>query len=360
LATSTSASRFEVGIAVVHQHLHARAALVGKQVATAPGYHLTCNRLQGKLMADGKASAGKATPIPVALVQYLMFGGLVAYAWYAYGLAGTALPALLLLPAAALLLPPLQKRIGLTLGLGLSVGLSLAFLTGIALWGGWIKQERQATEQSKREQDSATRIAKLKEERAADYTANKTKILAEIESQLASNQSREAAATISKFMTVTKDPDLGRLQYRAELQVMRLDLQDEAKLSLERRQQIYSTLAKEDIANRATYEQKLKEVSTKIEEKRAQQEQESKRVAMEASVKGQFSAYDGSHRQVEAAIKARLKDPSSYEHVETRYAVNPTSITVYTTYRAKNSFNAVVPGTAVATVDASGNVISLN
>ena len=148
---------------------------------------------------------------------------------------------------------------------------------------------------------------------------------------------------------------------RASVGVMRMDLeQREAGLPPERLKAIYSTLMQEDPGSKERYQAKLKAVEVKLDAQRKIQEANAQRAAMEAKLKSQFSRYDGSHRKVEAAIKSRLKDPSSYEHVETRYVVNTNSITIYTTYRARNSFNALIPGYAMATVDAEGNVISIN
>lgn len=62
-----------------------------------------------------------------------------------------------------------------------------------------------------------------------------------------------------------------------------------------------------------------------------------------------FSAWDGAHRTLEDRVEAQLKDPDSYQHVETRFSgteENPTRITM--TFRAKNSFGGVVTSTATA------------
>ncbi|MYA65427.1 MAG: hypothetical protein F4139_14190 [Gemmatimonadetes bacterium] len=62
-----------------------------------------------------------------------------------------------------------------------------------------------------------------------------------------------------------------------------------------------------------------------------------------------FSAWDGAHRTLEDRVEAQLKDPDSYEHVATRFSgteEDPTRITL--TFRAKNSFGAVVTSTATA------------
>ena len=141
---------------------------------------------------------------------------------------------------------------------------------------------------------------------------------------------------------------------------MKLELQNEAALPLERREQLYKTLIAEEPGALALYSDRLKEVSEALELRRRVQAQAAARAAREASFKGQFSGYDGSHRQVERALKARMKNPKSYEHVETRYTTGTDTNTVITTYRGTNSFGAVVTNQAVATVDIDGNVLTLS
>ena len=64
-------------------------------------------------------------------------------------------------------------------------------------------------------------------------------------------------------------------------------------------------------------------------------------------IQGQFS-WSGAHRSIERYVKARLKDPDSYEHIETRYNDNGDHLLVMTKYRAKNSFG----GFAIETTQA--------
>lgn len=317
----------------------------------------------GLMMADAK-TADKLSPWQTALMFYLAAASVTAYTAWAISVVGFAWPALLLLPVLALLLPfsrsALRAKIRFIPGLGLSLGIAVVYVLALGVMMGEVKAKlRQATE-LRAQQDSIARVAKAKAEREAEYAKNKANVIAQVEQHLANNQPREALATINKFMTVTKDPDLGRLQPRAEVQVMKLDLQSENTLSLERREQIYTTLMREDFANKVTYERKLKDLEPQLAALRKAREDEAKKAAMSGRIDGQFSKFDGSHRNVEAALKARLKDPGSYEHVGTKYIVNPDSITVFTTYRARNSFNAVVTSTAVANVDADGKVLSLN
>lgn len=72
-----------------------------------------------------------------------------------------------------------------------------------------------------------------------------------------------------------------------------------------------------------------------------------------------FSPWDGSHRGVEREIKARMNDPSSYEHVETRYTDKGDFLLVRTTFRGKNAFGGLIVNTWVVKTDLDGNVLQI-
>ena len=76
-------------------------------------------------------------------------------------------------------------------------------------------------------------------------------------------------------------------------------------------------------------------------------------------IKSQFSILNGSHRKFTQIIKSKMKDPSSFEHVETAYWDNGNSIRVSTTFRGKNSFGATVLEEHRADFDLNGNLICL-
>lgn len=103
--------------------------------------------------------------------------------------------------------------------------------------------------------------------------------------------------------------------------------------------------------------QALEEKNKKAQEKRAA-EYAAKKERRE-KVEALFSAYDGSQPGVERAIKKRMNDPDSYEHVATRFADNGSFVTVYTQFRGKNAFNAKIMTVATAKIDLSGNVLDL-
>jgi len=76
-------------------------------------------------------------------------------------------------------------------------------------------------------------------------------------------------------------------------------------------------------------------------------------------VESQFSSWDGSHRGLTELIKKSMNDPSSYEHIETRFRDNGDHIFVITKFRGANAFGGKVINTVSAKVDFSGNVIEV-
>lgn len=68
---------------------------------------------------------------------------------------------------------------------------------------------------------------------------------------------------------------------------------------------------------------------------------------------------DGSVDEVEEAIQLQMKDPSSYEHVATQFDPVGDNFKVVTVFRGKNSFGAIVPHRAEATIDIEGAVLDL-
>lgn len=72
-----------------------------------------------------------------------------------------------------------------------------------------------------------------------------------------------------------------------------------------------------------------------------------------------FSAWDGSHRALERWIKKNLKDPDSYEHIETRYGDKGDHLIVNTKYRARNSFGGMTIEQVSATANLDGSLIEV-
>ena len=69
-----------------------------------------------------------------------------------------------------------------------------------------------------------------------------------------------------------------------------------------------------------------------------------------------LSGWDGSHRAVKRGVKNALRDPGSFEHVETRITAADSSgvHTLFMTYRARNGFGGMNVSTAKARVRNAG------
>ncbi len=77
-------------------------------------------------------------------------------------------------------------------------------------------------------------------------------------------------------------------------------------------------------------------------------------------IDAQFSAWDGSHRILVAAVEKTLHDPGSFEHLETRTmkgANYPETFIVSMQYTATNAFGGRVRNTVVCEVDVETGAI---
>lgn len=102
------------------------------------------------------------------------------------------------------------------------------------------------------------------------------------------------------------------------------------------------------------YQQKASFYLTKVQ---AEQEEKAVAKARIEKIEQQFSVWSGAHRGLEDLLKKSMHDPSSYEHVETRYGDNGDHIVVLMTYRGKNAFGGLVKNSASAKVTVDGYIL---
>ena len=69
-----------------------------------------------------------------------------------------------------------------------------------------------------------------------------------------------------------------------------------------------------------------------------------------------LSAWDGSHRGVKTYVEERMREPDSFEHIETRIMqINEKGKhTLTMRYRARNGFGGMTDGVAIATINNAG------
>lgn len=89
------------------------------------------------------------------------------------------------------------------------------------------------------------------------------------------------------------------------------------------------------------------------------QEKQQEKEARKKQLEKLFSAWDGSHRGLEAVIKKAMNDPDSYQHDETVFWDMDDHLVVRTTYRGKNAFGGVVKAWVKAKVSLTGEVLAI-
>jgi len=90
--------------------------------------------------------------------------------------------------------------------------------------------------------------------------------------------------------------------------------------------------------------------------KKLKREKEAKRKKL---IEEQFSAWDGSHIGLTRMLKKNMRNPDSYEHIETTYRDDGKSLVIKTRYRGQNGFGGMTIGEVMARVDFNGNVLEI-
>lgn len=67
---------------------------------------------------------------------------------------------------------------------------------------------------------------------------------------------------------------------------------------------------------------------------------------------------DGSHKMTTRLVKMRLKDPDSFQHINTSYVENENHLDITMTYRAKNSFGGYTQSTIKSQAKPNGELIN--
>lgn len=112
--------------------------------------------------------------------------------------------------------------------------------------------------------------------------------------------------------------------------------------------------------NQKTPEQRAQEAADRAAAEAKAKQEAAEKAAAESSEKAEerrkgfhcLSAWDGSHRELVDAVKKSLRDPSSFEHDETR--ISPVNAQgqhlVVMTFRAKNGFGGTNVGSATGMI----------
>ena len=100
----------------------------------------------------------------------------------------------------------------------------------------------------------------------------------------------------------------------------------------------------------------LKKHSQKTQKSVTDKQQDSDR---NKRIQRQFHPWDGSHINLEKLIEHNLKDPDSYEHIETLYSDKGSYLIVNLRYRARNGFGGMTISHVKAKVSLTGEILEI-
>lgn len=244
----------------------------------------------------------------------------------------------------------------------------LALLVALAVFGNVMHNIEAHQIEVAAQAEKAAKLRLSQEKRDAlvvEFTAHKPTLLSETQRLISQGEPAVAQTLLAKFAQL-QDPEVGRLlalatrNARTAQGIKQLSDELANKPDKLRSMEIYMELATLEPSN-PLWPALMAENKPIVDVMKAQQAKAETMAARQEAVKRLFSGWDGSVRSVEEAIKARLKDPDSYKHVETKFTDSGVgNVTVFTQYRARNSFNAVIPGIATAVVSPTGELVSLD
>jgi hypothetical protein len=284
-------------------------------------------------------------------------------------LVDSPMASLCLIAVAALLLPPVRSFVYSKTNKALPVKVRAIAIT--VLFIAFVVFAAQA--QNKKEQELAAQQAREKAEQAAQlrqenidyFKANREQIISSAKKALAEKEYQLVISQSNKYL-VSGDKELEQMNAQAKKE---LDAIEKAKKTKSLLAELKGVPTQEYEKNQHLYQQLLalhpdnELYKTKVEfYTRKVEEQKQKQIAAEArkkKIESQFSAWDGSHRNLERVIKESMNDPDSYEHVETVYWDRGDYLVVRTTFRGKNAFGGVVKNSVKAKVSLDGQVLQI-
>ncbi|SHH55340.1 hypothetical protein [Ferrimonas marina] len=227
------------------------------------------------------------------------------------------------------------------------------------------EQAKQRAADAELARVQAQEQARMKQANLDHFLANKDAVLQEVESLLNSDATGEAI-DLAKLYLHSEDPELSALndqavaqiqlkKHRARESVLLAELKTIPAAQLEENRVRYLELA-EMFPDNARYQEKYRHYLTKVTQAKREAQLAAQR---KERIEKQFSAWDGSHHNLERAIKRAMNDPSSYEHDETVYWDMGDHLVVQMRYRGSNAFGAIILTQTKAKVTLDGHIIQI-
>lgn len=274
-----------------------------------------------------------------------------------------------LIAAAAILLPPVRDFVYSKTNKEFPVkarGISIFIL--LMAFGFFVGQTQERKEQelaAQQAQEKAENAAQLRQDNIDYFNANREQIISRVKSAIIEKDYQAAISQSNKYL-VSGDKELEQLNAQAKDEISAIQ---KAKKTEKLLAELKSVPTKEYEKNRGLYQQLLNmHPDSELYKNKVAfyagkiKEEKQKQIAAEARknrIESQFSAWDGSHRNLERVIKKSMNDPDSYEHAKTVYWDHGDYLMVKTTFRGKNAFGGVVKNSVTAKVSLDGQVLQI-
>lgn len=282
---------------------------------------------------------------------------------------GSPLAGLCLVAAAAFLLPPVRNFVYSKTNQEFPVKARaltvFALFMAFGLFTGLAQERKEQELAAQKAEEMAEKAAQLRQETIDHFDANRGQIIASVEKAIAHEDYQAAISQSNKYL-VAGDKKLEQLNTQAKKERAAIQKAEKTeKLLAELRsipveeystnKHLYQQLL-EMHPNNDLYKDKVAFYRNKIEEEKRKKLAAEKR---KKRIESQFSAWDGSHRNLERVIQKSMNDPDSYDHVETAYWDQGDHLIVRTTFRGKNAFGGVVKNSVKAKVSLNGQVLQI-
>ncbi|EIM63224.1 hypothetical protein [Desulfobacter postgatei] len=257
---------------------------------------------------------------------------------------------------AALLLPPIRKFVYSKTNKEISgMTRAISIFVLFSVFGLFMDQASDRREQKLAAQQvlkKAEKAVQLQQENVDYFNSNRETIISSIKKALAEND-HQAVISQSKKYLVSGDKELEQLNVQAKTEKLLTELKSIPVKEYEKNRKLYRQLLEMNPDNEQ-YKDKVAFYAGKIEEEKQKQIAAQER---QKKIETQFSAWNGSHINLERVIKDSMNDPKSYKHVETLYWDRGDHLIIRTTFRGKNAFGAVVKNSVKAKVSLYGGQV---
>lgn len=235
-----------------------------------------------------------------------------------------------LITIGALLFPPFRRFVTSRTGNELSTKFtSVSVIVLFFVFGFFAANEREEAEAQKAAAEKLAMQEQLEEARKSvidEFNSNRTDIIEQIRDLLGQQEWNNALQVAEKYI-IANDPELKELHQTAENRVNEIENERRTQIILEKLNGVPVENHEDNLKfyrqlismhpDNEKYQAKVDFYSNKIAEaERVAQEAQARRDA----ISSQFSPWDGSHSNLERLIEKTMKNPDSYEHVETTYS----------------------------------------